>query len=373
MAIEIVPQAPEWAPAVAAFNQRLKSGGSEWGWYTTHEPDWLAPRPGQGVWREYYLAVENGETVRGAFALKPQPFWIGGKLEVVADWQGPVSEGIVDPRYAALGLRLFREMQKLRPRMFSWGHGGYDREMPRMLRSLGFLMHDTPFCLRVLKPARFLRMNGYLRDRASRRLALDLLAATGLGWAGLKALHAGLGLASRFGPRAQAEVVESFGGWADELWERARDHYRALALRDSASLNALLPREGWPHAIRLKLTRRGELLGWIAVMDREQGSDPRFGALRVGLLLDYFAPPAHAVAVIRAGAELLAERGVDMIFANQSHPDWVRALRSNGFLVLPRRRLFAASKPLAQVLEPFGEVERGLFLTNLDGHGPMGL
>lgn len=373
MGIQIVPQAPAWAAAVAAFNQRLKAGGSEWGWYTTHEPDWLAPRPGQSAWREYYLAVEDGTEVRGAFALKPQQFWIDGRLEVVTDWQGPVSEGIVDPRYAALGLRLFREMQRLRPLLFSWGHGGYDREMPRMLRSLGFLMHDTPFCLRVLKPARFLRLNRYLRQRAGRRAVLDFLASSGLGWAGFRALQGALSLPKHFEARASVEVVESFGAWAEELWERGRARYRALAVRDAAVLNALMPAAGWPPVIRLKVTRGGELLGWIAVMDRQLSADPRFGELRIGLLVDYFAAPAHALAVIRAGAELLAERGVDLIFANQSHPAWLRALQSNGFAVLPRRRLFAASKPLAIALEPFGDVQRGLFLTNLDGHGPMGL
>jgi len=373
VAIEILPYTPEWIGPVAAFNRRMKEGGSSWGWYETDEPDWIPPREGRKVWREYYLAVENREVVRGAFALKPQEFLIHGEPHVVADWQGPVSEGVIDRRFSALGLRIFREIAKLRPLHFSWGHGGYDQEMPRMLRSLGFLMHDTPFCLRVLRPARFLRRNRYLRDRPGRRAALDLLAATGLGWVGFEALHRSLALASLARPRARAEVVPGFAPWADEVWERCRGSYAALAVRDAATLDALMPPGGWPPATRLRVTRGGEVVGWIAVMDRALHDEPRFGDLRVGLLLDSLARPEDAAAVVGAGFRHLADAGVDLVFANQSHPAWIAAMRANGFLVLPRKRLFAASKPLEQALEPFAWTQRGLLLSNLDGHGPMGL
>ena len=69
----------------------------------------------------------------------------------------------------------------------------------------------------------------------------------------------------------------------------------------------------------------------------------------------------------------LKDRGVDMIMANLSHPAWIDGCRSNGFAILQNKRLFAASPKFHELMEPFGEVQKGLHLTNLDGHGPWGL
>ena len=68
----------------------------------------------------------------------------------------------------------------------------------------------------------------------------------------------------------------------------------------------------------------------------------------------------------------LRGRGVDIICSNQSHPQWVEAFAASGFAILPARRYFAASPALQKALEPFSDTQKGLHLTNLDGHGPHG-
>jgi hypothetical protein len=377
MAIEIVPHSAELRDAVEAFNARMREGGSPWGMYTDPVPDWI-PRqsPEQRVWREYYLAVEDKRDVRGGFVLKPQPWWIRGEVRIVTDWQGPYSEGIYSTRYSMLGLRMIRDMLRRQPLLYSWAYGGAAEEdaMVQMLAKIGWRMHDTPMCIRVLRPRRFLRLNRYLRSSPERRLALDVLALSGAGSIGLHALHLGLRLYGRRRFRARAEVVSEFGPWADELWRQCREHYVALAVRDSEVMNTLVPARGWPPGHRLRVRDpRGQEVGWAVVLDTQMRGDARFGDLRVGSVIDCLGPPQRAGEVVAAAPDWLAARGVDLVVSNQVHPDWVRAFRDNGYVVLPKRRLFTASPELQKALEPFEQSMGGLHMTNLDGHGPMTL
>lgn len=377
MGIEIVPYAPEHVDGVVALNRRIRAGGSSVGWYEHCDDDWLPRRPGVPVWREHFVAIENGAEVRGAYALKHQPWWIKDRFVTVTDWQGPVSEGVVDTRYAPLGLRFFRDMLKRQPLLYSWGHGGEEARMLQLLRSMKWHFHATPFCLRVVRPLPFLRESTYLRSTAGRRLALDLLAVTGVGWLGLKALFAALSVrGATIGrpPRRTLDVstFDAFEAWADALWAECVPTYQAIGLRDSRTMNALLPQGAWPPGIRLRIQNGGRTLGWAVVMDRALQSDPRFGNLRVGSVIDCLALPEHASAVIRAATDFLLDRGVDLIGSNQAHPEWVRAFEANGFLALPDRRYFAISPALHEALSPIERVGQGLHLTNLDGHGPHG-
>lgn len=376
MGIEIVPYGSEHVPMVCDFNRRMREGGTRWGWYERPVDEWLPPREGETVWREHYLALEDGEQVRGAFALKPQDWRVLGQRRTVTDWQGPVSEGLLSRKYASLGLRMIRDMLKRQPLLYSWGHGGEEAKMLQLLRSMKWETHATPFCLRVCRPFPFLRESRYLRRSAGVERALDALAFSGLGWLALKALFAGLALRSAVaGSRPSVpryEVVESFGDWADVLWERCAGAYDVLGVRDARTLNALLPARGWPAAIRLRVFRGSETIGWAAVMDNVLDGDARFGSMRVGSLIDCLALPDDADSVVAAADHFLRMRGVDMIGSNQAHPAWVDAFAASGYLILPKRRYFAMSPALYSQLSPFEQVSRGLHLTNLDGHGPHG-
>jgi len=373
MAIQVVPYTAEWCGAVRAFNDRMHATGTHWGWYSSSVDDWLPERAGQKTWREHWLAVEDGDTVRGAYALKPHEWWIHGAPREVSDWQGPVTEGLINRRYSALGLRLTREMLKQYPLLYSWGHGGLEQPMLQMLDKLGWLLHRTPFCVRIVKPFRFLRGNRFLRSSPSRGALLDAAAWSGAGSLGIRALHALRGVRGARAPRAHAEPFARFETWADELWQRCKGEYVALALRDAATMNALVSPQRWPTATSLRITRDGRTLGWVVVMDTAMRDDPRFGSLRVGSVVDCLASPGDAVAAIAAAFRFLAARGVDLVVSNQAHPAWIDAFAANGFVLVPDRRVFAASPELKAVLEPWTAAAAGLHLTNMDGHGPMAL
>ncbi len=380
MATAIVPHSVERKPLVEAFNAQLRAADSPWGFYVDPTPAWIPKaRPDQPVWRELHLAIEQAgqpdERCVGAYGLKPQVWRLHGQEHVVADWQGPVSLGAIDNRYAALGLRLLRDMKKKQPLLYSWGHGGDGEPIVQLLTKMGWRLYATPFVFRVCNPSAFLRKNAYLRKDPQRALGQDVLAATGLGTLGFTALHTGLRLRSGKRFHSTAQVVTEFGPWADELWLRARDRYDAIAVRDADAMNTLVPAEHrtleWPAPIRLRVTRAGETLGWAVVVHKQLSGDPRFGDLHVGQIADSFGLPEHAGEILHAAFEHLRGLGVDLVTANQSHPGWVAGYADNGFVVLKDRRLFCASPELEALLEPFEQTRRSLFLTNLDGHGPM--
>jgi len=174
-------------------------------------------------------------------------------------------------------------------------------------------------------------------------------------------------------PPPHATPVDRFDAWADALWERASADYQAIACRDAATMNTLLPSDRWPHGIKLRVEREGATLGWAVVLDTQMEDDARFGTLRVGSVIDCLASVADAEAVIGAAFRFLRARGVDLVVSNQAHPAWVEAFAAHGFVALAGRRLFAMSPELQKALAPLESTVRGLHLTNLDGHGPMSL
>ena len=370
--ITIEPHDPKYRTSVADFNDRMKQGGSRGGFYLDHEPKWLRRKPDSRVWREYHVAVEQGGAVRGAYALKPQEWWIHGRIHQVSDWQGPFSEGAIDTRYGLLAMRLMRDMVKKQPLLYSYGHGGNEQAVVQLLHRIGWLVHPVPFCLKVVRPARFLRRNKYLRKNTRNRMILDVLAASGLGWVGLHGLHLGLRLRAPHRARACAVVEPRFGPWADELWQRCGPQYTCLGVRDQDMMNTLAPEGSWPHATCLRVEREGQTIGWALVIAAQMQDDLRFGDLRVGLIADFFGLPGDAADVVQAAARHLCGMDVDMIYANPSHPAWIAAFARRGFLILRERRVFVAAPPLQELLSPWDVTRAGLHLTNMDGHGPFG-
>jgi hypothetical protein len=225
----------------------------------------------------------------------------------------------------------------------------------------------------VCRPSRFLRLNQFLRSSPLRRLVLDAAAWSGVGYVALKLLHFTLRLRAPRRFTAVATVVPTFGPWADELWLQCKDRYAAIALRDAASMNALVPDNSWLKGIRLKIERGGRVIGWAVVLDTPMQGDGRFGAVRVGSIVDCLSVGVDAGEIVAAATQFLRQRGADIVISNQAHPAWTQGFAYNGFAVLQNKRMFAPSPALRALLEPFEETALGLHLTNLDGHGPMGL
>jgi hypothetical protein len=373
MAIAVKPYSENLIPAVREFNHRLTSGGapSELRFPEHPAPEWLPKANGRRIYQEYFLALD-ADSVRGGYILKYQDFSFSGDIRRVAYYHFPVSEGIVSRAYVAVGIQMLRAALETEPLLFALGMGGYDRPLPQMLRAMKWNMCLLPFYFKVNSPSQFLKETRALRNTPTRRLCMDLAAITGIGWLGLKLLQ-GLHPAPRSGDHSvRTETVSRFSQWADDLWQECKTRYAMIAVRDSETLNILYP----PSSTRflcLKVCRGAGELGWAVILDTQMQNDKYFGNLRVGSIADCLALPKNASAVIRAATRVLEERGVDLIVSNQSHSAWCMALRQAGFQAGPSNFIFAASRKLGELLDPFELKRTQTHLNRGDGDGPIHL
>jgi hypothetical protein len=359
---------PHLAPEVAAFNQRLRAGGVGYQFPEQPTSQWLPKRAGFHLSQEYFLAVEDGGTVRGGYILKRQDFMIHGFRRPVAFYHLPLSEGLIDRRFAALGLRLLTDALKREPALFVLGIGSRSEPLAGMLTALAWQLHSVPFHVRVLRPFRTARRLAYLRRSRLRRLALDVAAFSGAA-----------AMATRFVSRA-AEPAEpgitsaehdDFGDWADAIWADARTQYSVAAVRDRQTLDALYPRHR-SRFIRLLVEQRGRPIGWAVLLATDMRQHKYFGSLRVGSIVDGLARREDAHRVVTAAVQCLRERGVDLIVSNQASSAWTRGLERGGFVAGPSTFLFGASKALAALAG--ADLHLGDYHLNRgDGDGPINL
>jgi hypothetical protein len=349
MGLEILPYTADRIPAVRQFNGRLASHGIP---PDQHFPE--TPDPGWMPRMELFLAVEAG-VVRGGYILRRQRFLESGSLVNAAHYRLPVSEGLIDRAYSTLGLRMVRDALAREPRLYAMGMGGWDKPLPQMLKRLRWTMCEAPFYFKVVHPAKFLRNIRVLRTSALRRFALDVAAATGVGWLGMKAM----GVARRL-PAQSVDLAPDFAGWGDRIWDRARPDYPLAGERDARTLDELYPVSD-PRFLRVRMQG-----GWVLLLDTQMENHKQFGGMRVGTIVDGFGEAAAVGEVVRAAASLLEHRGVDLIVSNQLHAAWRRGLEEAGFRSGPSNYLVALS-PAWEV--PGGEkhFNRG------DGDGPIHL
>ncbi|MGQ0671244.1 MAG: hypothetical protein ACT4PO_16550, partial [Actinomycetota bacterium] len=366
MAIQLEPYTEERIPTVSAFNGRLREAGIPFQFPEQHCSSRFPKRAGATVYEEYYLAME-GDVARGGYILKNQTFTVRGESRPGAFCRLPISEGIISKKYALVGVRLIQDAARRRPLLLATGMGGADAPVARLLKALGWGMHEVPFYFRVARPFRFLRGIVHLRRTRLRRAALDLLALTGLGWLGVRVIQAPLPARSA----TRCDLVERFDAWADEVWAACRDHYILIANRDSATLNALYPPEN-ERFLRLRVLSGERTVGWAVLLDTPMSENKYFGHLRVGSIADNLATPVDAPLVMRTATRFLHERGVDLVVTNQSHDAWCGALRRTGYLLgRPSNFLFGVSHDALKLLEPFEANKHLVHITRGDGDGPI--
>jgi hypothetical protein len=359
---------PEHERGVKEFNERLRTGGAgeDLVFYERAEPRWLPRTNNSVLYNEFFLALDAG-IVRGAYAFKQQNFsFADGSIRTVGYYHHPVSEGVVNKAQAIVGGLLLRDAMQRSPLLYCLGMGGYERPLPKMLLRLGWSHYLVPFYFRVVHPARFLREMQALRTSPIRRFVMNFGAYSGAAWAASKLFH----LFNRFwAPRnavCQVDIVDEFGPWADVVWQRSKTAYAMSAVRDSITLRTLYPASD-RHFTRLRVRRNGIDIGWAVVGEKRR--DPKYGCMRVGSIVDCGAPPEDTLPIIRAATEALERAGVDLIVSNQSHENWCSAFEATGFLRGQSNFIFAASKKLAELLQPLEETRSRIHFTRADGDG----
>lgn len=371
MHTEIVPYTEDMVDAVKAFNARLKAGGIFQSFPNEHVSKRLPQINDRTIFEEYFLAVD-GRSVAGGYILTHQRFSFKGNIRSMPCFGLPMSEGIVNKAYVGVGPLVFRDAMARQPLMFTVGIGSSEAVVTRMLRAMGWGIHAIPFYFKVNKPLRFLRNIVYLRKTKFRRLILDILALTGLGWLGIRLLRIISPPVRTQDKSVATEEVSDFSHWADELWSVCKSNYSMMAVRDSTTLNILYPRESY-RFIRLKILRGADLIGWAVVLDTQMQNHNYFGNMRVGSIGDCLALPENASNVIQAATIFLEARRVDLMISNQSHSSWCAALVDSGFRRGPSNFIFAASKKLTELLHPFEATVTDIHVNRGDGEGPSHL
>ncbi len=358
----------ELEPLVKAFNARLRDGGYAWRYAESHVGRYPR-REGVPLYEESFLALDRGQ-VRGGYHLKYQQFAIHGVIETVAFIQFPVSEGLVDPSYKMVGVLLLRDAVRRQPTVLSVGGGGVNQPLPRLEKASKWAVYEIPFFFKVIRTSPFFANIAYLRDRGSRRIALDLLRYTGLGGAALRIAQFRL---NQSRDTLQISLEPDFDpSWADELWERCKDQHSFIAVRDGVTLSTLYP-AGDPHYLRLRMLRNGRTIAWVILLDSQLENHKQFGSMRVGAIVDCLAAPHDATAVVSAATNYLHARGVDIIVSNQTSSAWCDALRCCGFLVGPSNFALGLSPQLASKLQPNKQVIGSFHLNRGDGDRPTHL
>lgn len=361
MALKISPSSASLAAAVRDFNLRMEQGGSKWKFYEGDVPEWLPPEEEATVWREYFVLVdEDAGLVRGGYALKHEQFMLKGRQVQLGWLQGPVAESAVDKSLRGLGKIMVNDAIAKYPMQISWGANSISAP------SAG----DAPMLLRVVQKRRFLCRAPVVRRRPPLARLADLSAATGVG---PLALALGQSLVRLRGGRVrrfQVSEEAQFGTWADDVWDKARDAYDLIAMRDSRTLNRVMPFGLWPHAIPVKVSVEGEVVGWAAIRDRELTDDPLFGNLRAGSVIDALAVPGFEATVAAAATQTLERRGVDLIGACFLSPDWIKGFCSAGYFVIPDRRNIGFSSELSEVGGGVANLLSKTHLALIDSDGP---
>lgn len=353
-------------PAIERLNRRLAAAG------VPHRVGPEAPRQGEEpsldtepIIERLYVAAEN-EEVRGGVWLKEQMFWSAGRPVRVGWAKYPVAESLIDATAAGVPAGLLFSLLRLQPHLMGLGMGGHAGPYARILGAAQWASSSVPFFFCLIHPSRVLRHLSYARTTPWRRMLADGLAYSGFAWAGNKLLSAACAPFRRK-PRGYTwSVVGRFDAWADEVWERCRDSYGFIAVRDSRALNTLYP-EGFRSLTRLRIQYSGRDVGWICARSIDVAGtwfEQHFGNLKLGILTDNLAQPTDATGVMEAGFRYLVDDGADVIVTYQSHPAWCAAAFNVGFLRGPSNNAFYRS-PAIEAL-----ITTGHHLTCSDGDGP---
>lgn len=368
MGIRIEDRQERHLPAIRAFNTRMGAGGISPEFLFSEAPCDAEPRGPVCVAAR--VAVDDAGEVRGGYIVETRPFQAGSAVVRLDDYQIPISEGLIDRRFVSVGAMLLQHAIRENALLYTVGMGGVERPLPRMLRALRWHVKLVPFLFRVNGATRFLRNIGALRTTAARRTALDMLAATGLGWAGLQMVQARRwgGLPLR---HASFAVESHFGDWADAIWEQCKNVHSLAAVRTAEVLNAVYPADGRYGCARVR--KGGRDVGWAVTLVSDMRGNKYFGDLRVGTLLDCLAAPDDMGTVAAAAMELLSSYRADVCVTNQADARWAEALREIGFLSGPSNYGVSFSPAVMKLLGPIERAEPRIHITRGDGDGRVNL
>jgi hypothetical protein len=329
--------------AIRQFNERLRTGGRTEVMPMADAFLESLPSDAMPVYKRLMIAVDV-DGVHAGVLLHHHRMCVDSEEKRFCWSIMPISEGLIDRAYSLSILKLINHALKYEPFLISLGVGSTQEAWARFVMSMGWKHVAVPFFFLPIRVTSMLKGLPYFRTRRP------------LKWAGHIGRYSGAGaVANVFLNRRlcskvrdasmDATVVPNFGEWANEIFSRALSDYFITPLRNAAALNVAYP-PGDPRFVRLRVSSREGALdaGWIVVSVARMKDNRHFGNLKVGILVDGFAPTKDVGKLIAAGCDHLARSGVDLIVANWSHQAWCQASKQFGFLNGPSNYFLFISK-----------------------------
>jgi hypothetical protein len=359
---------PGDAEDIRAFNSRLEKAGVTFS-FPVDSSGFMLPRGGVEAPYQTGYVLSDGSAVRGGYILKHERAFAAGESFPIGNYQLPLSEGIIDRRYAMVGVQLIKDALARQPRLYCLGMGSTARPLPRLLSKLAWSVSNVPFLFRIEKAGNFTREIRFLRQRSGLPILLDLARNTGL----LAAILAFTQLRRRLfspAPPADVDIVETsdLPDEIDELFSNVLGDYGLMCDRRAAAMRNRLPVSD-PKLSRWVLRRSGKLSGWAVVSVSQLADHTQFGNMKVGCLVDGLAAPSDLGLLIGETCRRLEAAGCDLLVSNQTHPLWIEGLRRQGFFAGPSNFVLALSPPLtaSHASASLAHFNRG------DGDGPINL
>ncbi len=337
--------------AISRLNERLLEGGS---WHQLM----LDPRlPGEGQYRPHgfpvyrrWMIAEDGGEVRAGVQLHHSSIYFYGKEREFCFTDSPISEGIVNRRYALAMVQLMKGAMNYQPFLMALGGGAPTIEIYKFFVKLGWKTSLVPFFFYPVKATSVLLGLDYLKERPLLHKGALAGAYSGSGavLSGLLALRRQLaGWFSGY----EATVEPAFEDWADRVFKEAVPEYVVATRSDAATLNISYTPDN-PDITRVRVRSRstGKDAGWVVVTQKQMSDHRYFGNLKVGTLADGFGRLENISALIAAGIDHLVEAGVDLIVANFSHASWTKACRQMGMFPGPSSHFYLFTAPGAAPL-----------------------
>jgi len=353
-------------PAVVDFNQRLRTGNAA--------SEFLLPTAVKAIhipssdpiqWTSH--VVLDGDFVRGGLLAMEQPGWLNGQPTRALNFQSPLSEGIVNPKYSIVAMQMVKFMQKQADAVFMVGMGAIDRPLPKLLIASGWSVRPVPFFFRVSRAGKFLNELQMLRTSSIKRIGARVARYSGLG---------ALALLVKQHPKTVTDgtirQVAEWGDWANDIWEACRGNCSFAVARDRYTLESLYPVSDRRTKILL-IERGGQPVGWSVCFNAQQLNHHHFGNLQVGSILDCLALPDAMTSTAILTDRELAGQGADLVLVNHSHADWTEAFRRAGFLSGPSNYMLAMPKKLTETVRSTLGGEDHIHVTRGDGDGRIHL
>src|SRR5258707_13893247 len=148
--LQFVPLTQDLVPACCEFNERLGRAEADLSGLTCLVNRDRGAHPPVPMEVERFVGVDVDGQVRGAYSLRWQFLWLRGERLLGAHYGYPISEGIIDKKYAMVGVLVLLDALKRCEYLYLLAAGGRTGNVFRVPEHVGFAIDDGPFLFRVI-------------------------------------------------------------------------------------------------------------------------------------------------------------------------------------------------------------------------------